>query len=112
MIVDNLLSTLRVGDTVVVSTSGGLGARGVLRKVTKTDRRYIYIDGFKYRKDNGRSVGSDAWHWSSIEVPSEDDITRIKREDRIQKLAGILMETNWHGVPLEKLEKIVSLLTE
>ena len=52
-------------------------------KITKTQ---IVVGSMRFHRDTGKLIGKDVWNAGKIEIPTEEDRQRIKREKLVREL--------------------------
>lgn len=98
------LESLKVGDEVAINSRDGYSIKNVTN-ITKTQ---ICTEYSRYRKKDGRSVGSCDWYVSNIE-PVTDKIKNIVTRSRI---SAQLRKQDFTGLSLDQLERIKSIIDE
>ena len=94
---------LKPGDTVYVSQSYGMAPRKVVVSRLTNTQVICRYDGqaydYKFRKMDGRSVGSDAWHSNYLIEPSAEVEQRV-RIDILKGRARMLRDAL--GIPQDE----------
>lgn len=97
------LQNINPGDTVIVWHSG-LGSRAEIRTVDKTTTTQITVGMYKYRRQDGRQMGTSR-HSSYLEQSTPEALAEIQAKARRDFLLGKLRhETDWRDLPTEVLE--------
>lgn len=75
------LKDLVAGDDVLVE---GSSSRRIAKidKVTKTQ---IVVNNARFRRDSGWQCGGDRWNVRKISVPTEKEISDVKKEENLRK---------------------------
>ena len=75
------LKDLKAGDDVLVT---GRSCRRITKidKVTKTQ---IVVNNARFRRDSGWQCGGDRWNVRKISVPTEKEISDVKKEENLRK---------------------------
>lgn len=102
------LKNVKVGDKLLVTSRGN----DKIKTVTKVTKTQITCGTCKFRKTDGRLIGSDIW-WSSYAKPATDkDITRVEREITYRIMANTIKSIDAYSLPYEELERIYNILKE
>jgi hypothetical protein len=94
--------------SVVVISGRGTDKIGVVDRTTATQ---IVVDGSKYRKSDGGSVGTDVWSNTNIKVPTDDELVSLREKE--YKFALINMLHNYKGyakLDTSKLEELCQVI--
>lgn len=100
------LKDLVVGDDVLVT---GMYHRRIAKvgKVTKTQ---IVVDNVRFRRDSGWQCGSDRWDRKSISVPTEKEISDIKKEDFRKKLIYAISSFDFKRLSTDELKQVYNIV--
>lgn len=100
------LASLKPGDEV--ATPRRLGHRAAILLVDKVTPTQIVCGLQRYRKDNGRVIGSESWSAHSIKPVTPE----LRQEVETQSLIADFSRRIWERVPLAKLRAIAAILSE
>lgn len=104
------LESVESGDYLVVSNRYGNAVVAVERT---TATQIVLANGDRYSKCHGYRVPRESgWVRTSIHVPADGEIEKIRRERRAQRLLSELRTTDWQEVTEEKREKIYKILKQ
>lgn len=100
------LKDLVAGDDVLVT---GMYHRRIAKvgKVTKTQ---IVVDNVRFRRDSGWQCGSDRWDRKSISVPTEKEISDIKKEDFRKKLIYAISSFDFKRLSTDELKQVYNIV--
>jgi len=85
------LYDLKVGDLILEKYRYDT----VISKITAITPTQIVVGRCRYRKKDGRLVGnSDSWFVRKIEIPTEDDIRKIKEKRIVHKVLTRMRNTD------------------
>lgn len=102
------LENVKVGDKLLVTSRGN----DEIKTVTKVTKTQVTCDTSKFRKTDGRLIGSDIW-WSSYAKPATDeDIARVEREITYRMMANTIKSVDAYSLPYEELKRIYNILKE
>ena len=82
------LKDLVVGDEVLVT---GMSYRHIA-KVDKVTKTQIIVNNARFRRDSGWQFGSDRWNVRRISVPTEKEISDVKRKTLIHTISSFDFE--------------------
>jgi len=85
------LDNVKVGDLVVVNSRNG----DAVLAVTAIHKLHILIGNRKFRKSCGSETSCDVWNMTSIHVPKEGEIERIRELRWRKKTIAVLEGTKW-----------------
>ena len=98
---------VKVGDVVIVR-AGLYGIKvAKIRKVTAT---MIHVGNERYRKKDGRLVGSGPWDLRHIFLPKEGEIEELKKQEFIEDVVSRLNKLTARDVTYEQAVKIKEVL--
>lgn len=101
------LEDIKVGDKVI------LYRRFQDRTVCKVDRltkKFIIVEGRKYRKKDGFEAGDCGIYVSSIGIATEQEITEIEEENKRDAIIGYIRNFRLSTLPIDVLEKVYKLI--
>lgn len=100
------LKDLVAGDDVLVT---GMYHRRIAKvgKVTKTQ---IVVDNVRFRRDSGWQCSSDRWDRKSISVPTEKEISDIKKEDFRKKLIYAISSFDFKRLSTDELKQVYNIV--
>lgn len=100
------LKDLVAGDDVLVT---GMYHRRIAKvgKVTKTQ---IVVDNVRFRRDSGWQCGSDRWDRKSISIPTEKEISDIKKEDFRKKLIYAISSFDFKRLSTDELKQVYNIV--
>lgn len=103
------LENVKAGDKVIVSSR----YKDEVIEVTRVTKTQIICGTSKFNKRTGRSIGSDAWTFSKIKIATEEDIQRIEKEERRQKMISYITRyTGYQYLSDDKLEQMYNILKD
>lgn len=103
------LSELKKGDIVIwVSPRRGNG----ICKITAITPKYIKIGLSYYRKDNGKKRGADVWDSSSIRLPVEGEINRIREVDIARKNIKWILSAPYDKMSFLDIQELKNTIEE
>lgn len=106
------LKNLKAGDTVIVSPGASYNP-DYLSEVTKTTATQIHCGNWKFRKQDGRQMGGNAFYTAWLEEPTPAAIEAIRLREEISRLALRFSHSmNWYKLPLAALEQIERIISE
>ena len=98
------IEALKVGDKVARSFWYGRETLGVVEKITPTQ---VVVDGTRYRKKDGWTVGA----YRGKIVPLTEAIKeRLLRDHWVWQVRRAIDATNFHDLPVADLQTIFGLL--
>ena len=100
------LKDLVVGDDVLVT---GMYYRRIA-KVDKVTKTQIIIDNARFRRDSGWQCGSDRWNVRQISVPTEKEISDIKKEDFRKKLIYAISSFDFKRLSTDELKQVYNIV--
>ena len=100
------LKDLVVGDDVLVI---GMHHR-CIAKVDKVTKTQIVVNGVRFRRDSGWQCGSDRWDTKSISVPTEKEISEIKKETLRKKLIFAISSSDFKHLSIAELEQVYNII--
>lgn len=100
------LKDLVVGDDVLVI---GMHHR-CIAKVDKVTKTQIVVNGVRFRRDSGWQCGSDRWNTKSISVPTEKEISEIKKETLRKKLIFAISSSDFKHLSIAELEQVYNII--
>ena len=104
------LSSLKVGDTVIVY--GRYGSKGIatIDRITKT--QIVVDDGTKFRKSDGMQVGHSMWSsYSCIAIATKERVQKMERERYIRNMR-IYIEKCLDSLNHNQLEAIYKIIKD
>ena len=104
----NELENLKIGDWVIIS---GTYRKDKIATVDNITRRYIDVAGTKYSKINGFEC-SFSYGSTRIHPATEEDVKRIKEQNRKDMYARFLKGRDWNSYPIEVLEKVIEVIND
>lgn len=102
------LDNVKAGDKVIFS-NGFIEYIVTVTKVTKTQ---IHTGNSKYRKFDGKLVGSGAWDRSRISIYSEEAENRIKQAYKKNEMIVYLKNYQYGNLSFENIEKVYNHLSK
>jgi len=104
------LENVQVGDTLIWNDRYATE----IVKVDRLTKTQIIIGSKRFRKSDGQSVGTSAWHLISVTIPEEGEIEKIQ-EARLHRqlmyeINGACQISRLRILPLEQLKQINALL--
>lgn len=102
------LKNVKVGDKILI-TSRNEDEIKIVTKVTKT---HIVCGTCKYKKSDGKLVGSDIWFSSYAKPATTEDIANVDRKKKTKRIANYISNIDFYNLPYEKLEKIYNILND
>lgn len=106
------LKSLKVGDTVIVESSGAYRGRMIdtIERLTKTQ---IITSVGKFRRNSGDEVGDyNTWTSKWIKEPTPEMINNIIYEKKRESAIRVIRHTEWKKIDLEKLVRIMKVLVD
>jgi len=103
------IENISIGDEVFVFSVHNT----ILKTVQNVTKKYVLVDGVKYRKSDGIILGYKATdcNISYIQIPTEEELRKQKEIDYKHELVEKLHNFKGYGkFPLKKLETLCSLL--
>lgn len=100
-----------VGMIVACESSGAYRGSVSIGKVARLTKTKVFVEFRSYTMDFARHNGEkreSAYHWFLIRPATKDDFDGAEH----QKLAFRLSKINWHGLSLEQLERINTIVEE
>lgn len=94
------LESITEGSQVIVDPGHGLNLR--LYKVDRLTKTQIIIGTWRFRRSDGRGVGSDSWHFLQLLEPKPPLIERIRRDRLITYITN--SKDSLNRLPLEMLD--------
>ena len=100
------LKDLVAGDDVLVV---GRSCRRIAKidKVTKTQ---IVVNNARFRRDSGWQCGGDRWNVRRISVPTEKEISEIKKETLRKKLIFAISSSDFKHLSIAELEQVYNII--
>lgn len=100
------LKDLVVGDEVLVT---GMSYKRIAKidKVTKTQ---IVVANARYKKDSGWQCGRDRWNLRKISVPTEKEISDIKKEYFRKKLIYAISSFDFKRLSTDELKQVYNIV--
>jgi hypothetical protein len=105
------LDGLKEGDEVVLVSHHARRRIARVARVTKT-QIVVGAVGMKFRRQDGRMVGGDAWTRSRISKPTPELRARVEEEERHSRALYAISVADFAKMPLERLERIVAIIRE
>lgn len=104
-------SNINVGDKVIVNQRYGRS----VRSVKKVNKLHFIVDmgnyELKFRKEGGSRAGNhDSWDICYATFATEEEIDKIKRENKKMNCVSYLEKYNFRQLSLEKLEEVINLI--
>lgn len=93
------LKDLVEGDEVLVT---GMYHRHIA-KVDKVTKTQIIVNNARFKRDSGWQCGSDRWNVIQISVPTEKEISDIKKEDFRKKLIYAISSFDFKRLSTDEL---------
>jgi hypothetical protein len=103
------LSTLEVGDVVVVGARSGWG-NPTLGKVARLTKTQVVVGASRFRRKDGRVIGADVFSVYYLGEATEEKVTAIRLANRKAKAINLLKNTDWREYEASTLEEIVAIL--
>jgi len=107
------LETVKPGDTLLISSGGGWQLDTVDR-VTPTQIVIQYgRHEVRYRKSDGRELGSDSWHGKRAypyDAAGQAQWRELKQEHTRKVLQNRIQDTKWRDVDDTTLQAVAALL--
>lgn len=100
------LENIKVGDVVIERCRW----RIKLAKVTRVTATQVVIGENRYRKEDGRLVGSGPWDLRWITIPTEGELEELKRQKFIEDVVLRLNKLTAQDVTYEQAVKIKEVL--
>lgn len=100
------LKDLVVGDDVLVT---GMYHRRI-SKVGKVTKTQIVVDNARFKRDSGWQCGSDRWNVRQISVPTEKEISDIKKEDFRKKLIYAISSFDFKRLSTDELKQVYNIV--
>jgi hypothetical protein len=105
------LQNLKAGDRVAVSRNWGRGPE--IRKVSRTTKAQIFIDGSAFWKKDGWSVGSSSgWHGKFLIQVTPKLELEIIEENKRAKALNLARNCDTSALSMDKVEALIALLDE
>jgi hypothetical protein len=98
------LASVKPGDKVAISTGYRSYALGVVDRLTNT--QIITGAGTRFRRSDGRKVGSTDWCASYLVEPTPDVVEHVARKRAIARLRAV----KWEDLPLSKLGDVLAVI--
>lgn len=105
------LQVIEAGDEVIVY-SGYRIVQFILKVERITKTQVILVSGGKYRKDDGRSIGTDAWSTKWLREATPEVIKAIKVRTEKIKVVNVLSQIEFKNISLETLKKIQVMIKD
>lgn len=102
------LEDVKVGDKVVFSN--GLDKSIVV--VTKVTKTQIHTGYSKYRKSDGRAVGSGTWDRARIDLCTEESERKINIENNKRNMVSYFRNYKFNLLSYEEMVNVYSILKE
>jgi len=100
------LENIKVGDEVAAHSTGMAGTR--LDHVERLTKTQIILQRLgKYRRSDGRAIGSGGFHSGWLSEPTQE----IRDEIEHRKLSNVLTHYKWHSLNLERLREISRIIS-
>lgn len=77
---DKNFENVKVGDQVVVHTYGWNGG-DTLSKVSSLTPKFFIVDGWKYRKKDGKGYGTDSYCY----IPDDEQVNQMIKSKEIER---------------------------
>ena len=100
------LKDLVVGDDVLVT---GMYYRRIA-KVDKVTKTQIIVNNARFKRDSGWQCGSDRWNVRRISVPTEKEISDIKKEDFRKKLIYAISSFDFKRLSTDELKQVYNIV--
>ena len=101
------LSSLKVGDKVIICGRYGVKKVVMIDKITKTQ---IVIGNLRFRKSNGTQVGNDTWTNKCIVIAEKEIIEKIEHEQDIIDMQKYI-EKYLYKLNYKQLEAICQIIS-
>jgi hypothetical protein len=102
------LQSLRVDSEVAVFHSGSFYGRYSFSKVSRETAQYLIVDGYRYRKQDGREAGHP--YSSRLVEPTPELKAEEAAKNRHLQLQQKIGAVRWRDLPLETLEAVCEVL--
>ena len=102
------LKDLQVGDNVLVT---GVSHRYIV-KVDKVTKTQIVAGNIRFRRDSGWQCGGDRWNVRIISVPTEKEISEIKKETLRKKLIFAISSSDLKHLSIAELERVYKIIKD
>lgn len=100
------LKDLVEGDEVLVT---GMYHR-YIAKVDKVTKTQIIVNNARFKRDSGWQCGSDRWNVRQISVPTEKEISDIKKEDFRKKLIYAISSFDFKRLSTDELKQVYNIV--
>lgn len=100
------LKDLVEGDEVLVT---GMYHRHIA-KVDKVTKTQIIVNNARFKRDSGWQCGSDRWNVRQISVPTEKEISDIKKEDFRKKLIYAISSFDFKRLSTDELKQVYNIV--
>lgn len=100
------LKDLVAGDDVIVS---GMYNRRIA-KVDKVTKTQIVVNNARFRRDSGWQCGSNSWDRKSISVPTEKEISDIKKENLRKTLIYAISSFDFKRLSTDELKQVYNIV--
>ena len=101
-----VLKDLVVGDDVLVISR----YYRRIAKVDKVTKTQIIVNNARFKRDSGWQCGSDRWNVRQISVPTEKEISDIKKEDFRKKLIYAISSFDFKRLSTDELKQVYNIV--
>lgn len=105
---ETALENVKIGDKVIFSN----GWDESIETVTKVTKTQIHVGYVRYRKCNGRPVGSGAWDRRRIEPYSEEAARKIELKNRRVEMCDYIRSYSYGSLSFDDLQKVYNMINE
>ena len=107
------LSSLKVGDKVIIYGRYGVKSIATIDRITKT--QIVVDDGTKFRKSDGMQVGHNMWSsYSCIAIATKERVEKMERERYIRNMRNYIERclNRFNDKQLESICQLVDTIEE
>jgi hypothetical protein len=101
---------VKVGDTVLCSSTGNNKYLAKVTRVTPTGRIKTDGTGDTQFDKQGYQMGRDSWNRTFLSIPTEDDIRQINEYKTKRKAIHLMLKMHESNITVEQAEKIIEIL--
>lgn len=108
------LEDVKVGDTLLIPGHYSERTEQLVSVFRTTPTQVVTRGGVKYRKSDGRSIGTDDWSTVYAKKATLQDIERVKDRERKQQLRAMIrgaLDNLTELASTERLQQVYDLLT-
>lgn len=102
------LYDLREGDAVLIQSQ----YYEQIATVIRLTKQYIIVGNTKYRKKDGCKVAQDRWEYERLSVISPEDLERIKKRKKHERLVLEVRAISFQSLSNEQLQSIIDIASK